>query len=101
MGPEADQQEHSVIVRVIVVLGADLSSAYLRTGLSIRYPEIPKNPISSQTSATCRATVEFVARSRINGRVIRLHELSSFVREAGPWYYLAGIEQPAKPAKRG
>ncbi|MFM9887176.1 MAG: YchJ family protein [Burkholderiales bacterium] len=48
-----------------------------------------------------RATVEFVARSRINGRAIRLHEVSSFVREAGRWYYLAGIERPAKPAKRG
>ena len=62
-------------------------------GLDVRAHAIdPNNPD--------RATVEFVARSRIDGRGIRLHELSGFVREGGRWYYLAGIEQPAKPAKR-
>ncbi len=38
------------------------------------------------------ATVEFVARSRLQGRGDRLHETSSFVREAdGRWYYLHGV----------
>ena len=62
-------------------------------GLDVRAHSVdPNNPN--------RATVEFVARSRIDGRGIRLHELSSFVREAGRWYYLAGIGRPPKPAKR-
>ena len=35
-------------------------------------------------------TVEFVARSKLNGKGHRLHELSRFVREDGLWYYLDG-----------
>lgn len=37
-----------------------------------------------------RATVEFVARSKRDGRAHRLHETSRFVREAGRWYYVDG-----------
>lgn len=37
-----------------------------------------------------RATVEFVARSKLAGRAMRLHELSRFVREGGRWYYVDG-----------
>jgi SEC-C motif-containing protein len=37
-----------------------------------------------------RASVEFVARSKLGGRAFRLHEISRFVREAGRWYYLDG-----------
>jgi SEC-C motif-containing protein len=37
-----------------------------------------------------RAVVEFVARSKLAGRAMRLHETSRFVREAGRWYYLDG-----------
>ena len=36
------------------------------------------------------ATVEFVARSRLDGRGQRLHETSRFTRESGRWYYLDG-----------
>lgn len=36
------------------------------------------------------ATVEFVARSRLQGRAHRLHELSRFERLDGVWYYLDG-----------
>jgi SEC-C motif domain protein len=36
------------------------------------------------------ATVEFVARYKINGRAHRLQEVSRFVREGGKWYYLDG-----------
>jgi len=36
------------------------------------------------------AQVEFVARYRLAGRGVRIHELSRFVREAGRWYYLDG-----------
>jgi SEC-C motif domain protein len=36
------------------------------------------------------AEVEFVARYRLGGRAVRLHERSRFVKEAGCWYYLDG-----------
>jgi len=36
------------------------------------------------------ATVEFIARYRINGRAYRLHEISHFVREDGCWLYFDG-----------
>ena len=34
--------------------------------------------------------VEFVARFRVNGRAQRMHEISSFVRQNGRWYYIEG-----------
>lgn len=36
------------------------------------------------------AEVEFVARSRMGGRGVRLHEISRFVREGGRWFYVDG-----------
>lgn len=36
------------------------------------------------------ATVEFVARYKVGGRALRLHEISRFVREAGQWFYVDG-----------
>jgi SEC-C motif domain protein len=36
------------------------------------------------------AEVEFVARSRVDGRGQRLHETSRFVREGGRWFYVDG-----------
>lgn len=36
------------------------------------------------------ATVEFVARNRLAGRAVRLHEESRFVREDGRWLYVDG-----------
>ena len=41
------------------------------------------------TDAT-HATVEFVARSRVGGQGLRLHEVSRFVREDGRWWYVDG-----------
>lgn len=43
-----------------------------------------------------RAEVEFVARSKLGGRALRLHELSRFVREQpvpgapAKWFYVSG-----------
>ena len=34
--------------------------------------------------------VEFVARYKLQGRAVRLHERSRFVHEQGCWYYLDG-----------
>ena len=42
------------------------------------------------TPDTDRAEVEFVARYRVAGRAVRLHERSRFVREAGRWVYVDG-----------
>lgn len=36
------------------------------------------------------ALVEFVARSRFNGRASRLHETSRFIRQDGQWFYVDG-----------
>ena len=37
------------------------------------------------------ATVEFVARWKVGGApVVRLHEVSRFLRQAGRWYYVDG-----------
>lgn len=43
------------------------------------------------------ATVEFIARYKLNGRAHRLHETSRFVREGGRWFYVDGdvAESPA------
>lgn len=40
------------------------------------------------------ATVEFVARYKLNGRAHRLHEISRFTRMNGRWLYVDG-EHPA------
>ena len=36
------------------------------------------------------AEVEFVARMRVAGKAVRLHERSRFVLEAGRWFYVNG-----------
>ncbi len=36
------------------------------------------------------ATVEFVARYKVDGRAHRLHEISRFVRQDGQWLYVDG-----------
>lgn len=43
-----------------------------------------------QLQDATHATVEFVARYKINGRAHRLHEISSFVQEDGHWLYIDG-----------
>lgn len=39
------------------------------------------------------AEMEFVARYRVAGRAVRLHETSRFVREGGRWFYVDGDVQ--------
>ena len=38
-----------------------------------------------------QATVEFIARSKIGGRLHDLHEVSRFVWESGRWDYVDGV----------
>ena len=39
------------------------------------------------------AEVAFVARYRLDGRAVRLHERSRFVREDGRWFYVDGDQR--------
>ncbi len=41
-----------------------------------------------------RATVAFIARSKVAGRAQQLAETSRFVRESGRWFYVDGDLQP-------
>jgi len=56
--------------------------------------------VRRQHSDGDHATVEFVARSKLGGRAVRLHENSRFVCEAGRWFYVDGaMLQPRPHAK--
>jgi SEC-C motif-containing protein len=46
--------------------------------------------VRAETENGGSATVEFVARCRVNGRGQRMHEVSRFTREAGQWFYVDG-----------
>jgi SEC-C motif-containing protein len=46
-----------------------------------------------KTTGTDTAEVEFVARYRVDGRAVRLHERSRFVREDGRWFYVDGEQR--------
>jgi len=49
--------------------------------------------IRHEVESDDRATVEFIARYKINGRAHRLHETSRFVREHCLWLYVDGTHQ--------
>ena len=66
--------------------GADDLTAYDVTMLG-RLPHM--SWLSPPTDAD-HAVVEFVARYRVAGRAVRLHETSRFVREGGRWFYVDG-----------
>lgn len=46
--------------------------------------------LNHTTQAEQTATVEFIARYKLNGRAGRLHEISAFVRGNGRWFYVDG-----------
>ncbi len=60
-------------------LNADVASKWI--GLDIKRHDL-------QDSS--HATVEFVARYKINGRAHRMHEVSRFVKENDRWFYVDG-----------
>ena len=49
---------------------------------------------SHRATGEDRAEVGFVARYRVGGRAVRLHETSRFVREGGRWLYVDGDIRP-------
>ena len=46
--------------------------------------------VKQRSTSGDTATVEFVARYKVQGKAHRLHERSRFVREDGRWYYVDG-----------
>jgi SEC-C motif domain protein len=46
-----------------------------------------------KTTRADAAEVEFVARYRVAGAAVRLHERSRFVREDGRWFYVDGDQR--------
>jgi SEC-C motif-containing protein len=46
--------------------------------------------VLSYISEDEKATVEFIARFKINGKAEKIHELSRFVKEQGRWFYVDG-----------
>lgn len=64
---------------VALGLADDVATKWL--GLEVKRHEQPEPD---------HATVEFVARYKVNGRAHRLHEVSQFVRENGRWFYVDG-----------
>jgi SEC-C motif-containing protein len=46
-----------------------------------------------KTTGADTAEVEFVARYRLDGRAVRLHERSRFTREDGRWFYVDGEQR--------
>jgi SEC-C motif-containing protein len=45
---------------------------------------------ATRSTGADSAEVEFVARYRMDGRAVRVHERSRFVRIGGRWFYLYG-----------
>lgn len=45
---------------------------------------------AAKSTGPDQAEVEFVARSRLDGKGIRMHERSRFVRHDGRWFYVDG-----------
>jgi SEC-C motif-containing protein len=46
-----------------------------------------------QVTGVDTAEVTFVARYRMQGRAVRMHERSRFVREEGRWFYVDGDQR--------
>lgn len=46
--------------------------------------------VLNHISEGSKATVEFIARYKINGKAQKIHELSRFVKEQGRWFYVDG-----------
>ena len=65
------------------VLSFDAGAQWL--GLEVR---------AHRSTGADHAEVEFVARYRVGGRAVRLHERSRFVREGGRWFYVDGDTPP-------
>lgn len=62
--------------------------------LNLHEPPVPKwsglQILRHEQEDPSHARVEFVARYKLNGRALKLHEISRFVLENGQWLYVDG-----------
>ena len=65
-------------------ISLDLDAGTKWLGLEVR---------AHQVTGADTAEVEFVARYRVNGRAVRMHERSRFVHDDGRWFYVAGDQR--------
>ena len=56
----------------------------------IKWVELRILNAAQPSNAETKATVEFVARCKVNGKAEKMHEVSEFINEGGRWYYLKG-----------
>ena len=54
--------------------------------------ELRRHQVTGPASGAA-AEVEFVARYRVGGKAVRLHETSRFVRDGGRWFYVDGEQR--------
>jgi len=45
-----------------------------------------------------KASVEFVARYKVNGKAEKIHEFSRFLKQDGRWYYVDGEIMSSQPS---
>ena len=89
-------------------------AGYLRDSWHVDYrpPQVAVDPrihwlgldIISSSASGERASVEFEARYLCGGKVDAVHEISSFLRQGGRWFYTRGEQlaprfKPWKPAR--
>jgi SEC-C motif domain protein len=67
-----------------VALGLDATPRPQWLGLTVK---------ACASQDTTHATVEFVARYKLNGRAFKLHETSRFENLGGRWVYVDGVIQ--------
>lgn len=49
--------------------------------------------VLNHTDENDKASVEFIARYKLNGKAEKIHELSEFVKLAGRWFYVSGVQK--------
>ena len=67
--------------------------ASLQLDPKIRWVGLQIKQSQAGTNADQTGSVEFVARYKINGRAVRMHEISQFVRQEMQWLYVDGIRR--------
>lgn len=59
--------------------------------LPVKWVELRVLNASLPGPEDAKATVEFIARYKVNGKAEQMHEVSQFIREDGRWFYLDGM----------
>lgn len=62
----------------------------LQTSVPVKWLGLKVLNIEAGNRGDQQGRVEFIARYKLNGKAMRLHETSRFVREQGQWFYVDG-----------